>query len=271
MIGKKYIIRYTIRSFLRSSKRAMNTENTKQKLIRITSDDRDTSIYPDTNKFQVIFDGVDSLQRVYAIVVKHVSFTNTFYNMKNESLQLEYQGTPINMFVTNFQWTIYQLLDFINQVGTWPSSHDWTYDANQNKIFVTADANHTIKITGGTLVEKLGLEVQSTTQVVSFYGTNQINLAGVQHVFVYSQTLGSGKNMIKSVSQQEDSCVIMVPCDVPFGSVKHYETQHDNLDVVNFEDQINIQKIDIELRDGMGNVLDTSKHHVSLILKILYN
>ena len=251
----------------------MNTENTKQKLIRITSDDRDTSIYPDTNKFQVIFDGVDSLQRVYAIVVKHVSFTNTFYNMKfGETIEYEYQDNVyVHVIPYDVQWTIYELLDWVNSQGSWGSSHDWTYDQTFNKILVIADAVHNFKILGGAVSIKLGLEPQTTPRTSDFYGPNQVNLSGVQHVFIYSQTLGSGRNMIKSVSQQEDSCLVMVPCDVPFGSVKHYETQHDNLDVVNFEDQINIQKIDIELRDGMGNVLDTSKHHVSLILKILYN
>jgi hypothetical protein len=248
----------------------MNSESTKQKLIRITSDDRDKQLYPNTNKFEVIFDKVDDLQKVYAIVVKHVSFTNTFYNMNNESLQLEYNGNPLNIFVTDFQWTIYQLLDFINNVGSWPTSHNWTYDEVRNKIFVTADASHTIKITGGTLVDKLGLEVQTTAQVVSFYGTYQINLAGVQHVFIYSKTLAQGKNMIKGRYLQEVPALIMIPNDVPFASVKHYETQHDNLDVVNFDDQINLQKIDIEVRDGAGDLLDTSNHNVSLVLKILY-
>lgn len=249
----------------------MNSELSTQKLIRITSDDRDKSLYPNTNKFSVKFDSVDALQRVYAIVVKHVSFTNTFYNMKNDTLTLEYQGNTLNLFITDIQWSIYQLLDHINQAGSWPSSHNWTYDEERNKIFVTADATHNIKITGGTLVDKLGLEVQTTAQVVSFYGTNQINLSGVQHVFVYSRTLGSGNNMIKSVDDQDNSCLIMVPCDIPFGDVKHYETNHDNLDVVNFNQDINISDIDIELQDGKGNVLDTSNHNVSLILKIIHH
>ncbi len=248
----------------------MNSESTKQKLIRISSEDRDKVLYPNTNKFEVIFDKVDDLQKVYAIVVKHCSFANTFYNMKNETLSLEYQGTPVNIVANGYQWTIYQLLDFVNQVGSWPTSHDWTYDAERNKIFITADATHSIKITGGTLVDKLGLEVQTTTQVVDFYGTNQINLSGVQHVFIYSKTLAQGKNMIKGRDLQEVPCLLMVPCDVAFGSVKHYETQHDNLDVVNFDDQINLQKIDIEIRDDKGDILDTSNHPVTLVLKILY-
>ena len=250
----------------------MNSESTKQKLIRITSHDRNVSLYPNTNKFEVIFDKVDDLQKVYAIVVKHCSFTNTFYNLTfGETIEYKYQGlTYVHVIPYDVQWTIYELLDWVNNEGSWPTSHNWTYDPTLNKILVIADATHNIQILGGVVSEKLGLEPQSTVKTVDFYGTNQINLSGTQHVFIYSKTLAQGKNMIKGRDLQEVPALLMVPCDVPFGSVKHYETQHDNLDVVNFDDQINLQKIDIEIRDGKGDLLDTSKHPVSLVLKILY-
>ena len=241
-----------------------------QKLIRITSDERNINIYPNTNDFAINFDGVDSLQNVSSIVLKHASFTNTFYNIKNDSLILQYQGSNITIVITDKQWTIYQLLDHINQIGPWPSSHNWTYDPVTNKITVIADATHTIQIINGTLLQKLGLVSQSTVQTANFTGTYQINLSGTQQVFVYSKTLGQGKNMIKGKFQQDVSCLAMIPCDVPFGSVKHYETNHDNLDIVNFKNLINIQDIDISIRDGNGNLLETSNHNVSLVLKVIY-
>ena len=250
----------------------MNSELSTQKLIRVSSDDRDISLYPNTNRFSVKFDNVDALQRVYAVVVKHVSFTNTFYNMKfPETIEYKYQGTTyVHVIPYDVQWTIYELLDWVNGQGSWPTSHNWTYDPTLNKVLVIADATHTLQILGGVVSEKLGLEPQSTVKTSNFYGQNQINLSGTQHVFIYSKTLAQGKNMIKGRDLQEVPALLMVPCDVAFGAVKHYETQHDNLDVVNFDDQINLQKIDIEIRDGKGELLDTSKHHVSLVLKILY-
>lgn len=249
----------------------MNSESTKQKLIRITSDDRDKQLYPNTNKFEVFFDKVDDLQKVYAIVVKHVSFTNTFYNMNNDSIDIIYNGTTnTSVTISGIQYTVYDVLDAINSAGGWPSSHNWTYDPQLNKIKVIADASHTFQIVGGSLADKLGLVAQNVAQTNDFFGTYQVNLAGVQHVFIYSKTLAQGKNMIKGRYLQEVPALIMIPNDVPFASVKHYETQHDNLDVVNFDDQINLQKIDIEVRDGKGDLLDTSNHNVSLVLKILY-
>jgi hypothetical protein len=248
----------------------MNSESTKQKLIRITSDDRDKELYPNTNKFEVIFDKVDDLQKVYAIVVKHVSFTNTFYNMNNDSIVINYNGSDFTVTISGIQYTVYDVLDFINGTVPFPSSHNWTYDTQLNKIKVIADATHNIQIVGGSLADKLGLVAQTVPQTNNFFGTYQVNLAGVQHVFIYSKTLAQGKNMIKGRYLQEVPALIMIPNDVPFGSVKHYETQHDNLDVVNFDDQINLQKIDIEVRDGAGDLLDTSNHNVSLVLKILY-
>ena len=242
-----------------------------QKLIRITSTERDLTIYPNSNDFAVKFDNVESLQNVSSIVLKHASFTNTFYNIDNDSLQLLYQGGAVNIFISDGkQWTIYDLLDYLNSVGGWPTSHNWTYDPKTNKITIIADATHTIQILSGTLLAKLGLASQSSVQTADFTGPYQINLSGIQHVFIYSKTLGQGKNMIKGKNQQDVSVLAMIPCDVPFGSVKHYETNHDNLDIVNFKNFVNLQDIDISLRDGQGRLLDTSNHHVSLVLKIIY-
>ena len=251
----------------------MNSELSTQKLIRVSSDDRDISLYPNTNRFSVKFDNVDALQRVYAVVVKHVSFTNTFYNMKfGETIEYKYQsGTYVHVIPADVQWTIYELLDWVNAEGAWPASHNWTYDPTLNKVLVISDSQTNLQILGGVVCEKLGLEPQTTAQTLNFYGVNQINLSGIQHVFIYSRTLGSGNNMIKSKNEQDNSCLIMIPCDVPFGEVKHYETNHDNLDVVNFNQDINIADIDIELQDGKGNILDTSKHNVSLVLKIIHH
>ena len=62
----------------------------------------------------------------------------------------------------------------------------------------------------------------------------------------------------------------MIPNDVPFGSIKHYETLHDTLDVINYDADTNIQNIDIKLLDSDKNLLDTSNHEDSLILKVYY-
>ena len=77
--------------------------------------------------------------------------------------------------------------------------------------------------------------------------------------------------MIKGgVNTKAMDCLIMVPNDVPFGSVKHYETNHSDLDVVNFGASINLQRITVSLKDGAGNLLDTSNHEVDIILKVLF-
>jgi hypothetical protein len=247
-----------------------NPKDLKQKLIRISSRDREDPT-SGTNEFSVYYDNETELQKVYSVIVKHVSFTNTFYNINNLTLEFEYQGGLSSLSVSGYQWTIYQLLDFINSGAPWPSSHNWTYDETLNKILVIADATHTIRIVGGSMVPKLGLVVQDVAQTANFIGTYQVSLQGIQHVFVHSPQCSNGNNMIKggTVAKNTDT-LVMVPCDVPFASVKHYETNHSDLDVVNFGSVVNLQRITISLKDGAGNLLDTSNHEVDLVLKVLF-
>ena len=102
-----------------------NPKDLKQKLIRISSRDREDPT-SGTNEFSVYYDNETELQKVYSVIVKHVSFTNTFYNINNLTLEFEYQGGLSSLSVSGYQWTIYQLLDFINSGAPWPSSHNWT-------------------------------------------------------------------------------------------------------------------------------------------------
>jgi hypothetical protein len=249
-----------------------NPKDLKQKLIRISSRDREDKT-SGTSTFSITYDNETDLQKVYSVIVKHVSFTNTFYNMKfPETIEYKYQsGTYVHVIPADVQWTIYELLDWVNSEGAWSASHNWTYDPTLNKVLVITDSLTNLQILGGVVCEKLGLEPQTTAQTSNFYGQNQVNLAGIQHVFVHSPQCTNGTNMIKGgVNTKAMDCLIMVPNDVPFGSVKHYETNHSDLDVVNFGASINLQRITVSLKDGAGNLLDTSNHEVDIILKVLF-
>ncbi len=248
-----------------------NPKDLKQKLIRISSRDREDK-NSGTSTFSITYDNETDLQKVYSVIVKHVSFTNTFYNMNNDSIVIIYNGSDYTVTISGIQYnTIYDVLDFINGAVPFPSSHNWTYEPKLNKIKVIADATHNIQIVGGSLADKLGLVAQNTPQTNDFFGTYQINLSGVQYVFVHSPQCSNGTNMIKGgVNTKTMDCLIMVPNDVPFGSVKHYETNHSDLDVVNFGASINLQRITVSLKDGAGNLLDTSNHEVDIILKVLF-
>ena len=247
-----------------------NPKDLKQKLIRISSRDREDKT-SGTSTFSITYDNETDLQKVYSVIVKHVSFTNTFYNMNNDSIVINYNGSDFTVTISGIQYTVYDVLDFINDTVPFPSSHNWTYDPQLNKIKVIADATHNIQIVGGSLADKLGLVAQDVAQTNDFFGMYQVNLAGIQHVFVHSPQCSNGTNMIKGgVNTKTMDCLIMVPNDVPFGSVKHYETNHSDLDVVNFGAAINLQRITVSLKDGAGNLLDTSNHEVDIILKVLF-
>ena len=246
----------------------------KNKLIRVSSSQRSKQS-DTTNNFTVNYTNLGMLQKVVSIVVKHVSFTNTFYNITENNNTLLYDtGVSSSIVLEPKFYNITELLAALN--ASLPSQNELTYDPQTNKLSMLASPTHPIEIKsvaqGSTLNLVLGFEEQGipAPQIANFQLANQISLQGVQHVFVSSETLSKGSNFVDANEQQEESVVIMVPNDVPFGSIKHYETLHDTLDVINYDSDTNIQNIDIKLLDVNKNLLDTSNHEVSLILKVYY-
>ena len=89
-------------------------------------------------------------------------------------------------------------------------------------------------------------------------------------MFVASKVLSKGSNFIDANQRQELPVFAVIPCDVPFGSIKHYETEHDDLDIVNYNSETDLQTIDIRLYDGRGTLLNFEGEDVNIILKIYY-
>jgi len=89
-------------------------------------------------------------------------------------------------------------------------------------------------------------------------------------VHIASKFLSKGNNFIDANKKQELPIIAMIPNAVSFGEIVHYETPHEDLDVINYESEANLQTIDIKLYDGEGNLLDLKGQNVNIILKIYY-
>lgn len=245
----------------------------KSRLLRISSSQRSNPDEVNTNDFSVSFDNLGSLQKVHSIVVKHVSFTNTFYNINqyNNVLILE-DGKTTTITVPEGNYSIRDLLNLINP--QMPSNNTFTYSPITNKITVTASASHPIELKGdGTMNKVLGFPSQDSGMYVSdTEAPYQLQLQGIQHVYLQSRVLSNGNNLLEGNENQEEGIFAMIPCDVPFGAIKHYESVHDTLDVINYHSSsgINTQKIDIRLVDKHKRLLDTSCHEVNVVLKVFF-
>ena len=123
--------------------------------------------------------------------------------------------------------------------------------------------------TGSTLSNLIGIDMTTVPWISNYIPLAVPKLQGVQHLFVGSLDLAKGNNMIAKSGVVSN--VAMVPVDQPFGAVVHYSTQHEDLDVINYDSETNLQNISIVLYDGAGNKLDLMGQNFQMILKVYYN
>jgi hypothetical protein len=178
--------------------------------------------------------------------------------------------TKITVPVGNY--SIRDLLNYINP--NMPNNNVFSYDLITNKLTISASGSHPFEIKGtGTINKVLGFPEDGTdVLVVDTLAPYQVQLQGVQHVYLQSVVLGNGNNLLEGNENQEESIFAMIPCDVPFGAIKHYESVHDTLDVINYHSSsgINTQNIDIRVLDNKKRLLDTSCHEVNIVLKVFF-
>jgi len=241
------------------------------KLLRINSADRSNDS-ASTTDFTVDYPNVQVLAKIVSVVVKHVSFPNVFYNITSNNNVLKHEGLAgvvITTVVPVGSYTLSSLTAFLATELITIVQDPLTF-----LLTFTASVGFPLRIygpeDGSTLAPYLGIPATTPLNTSDFTAPNAPKLQGVQHVHIASKFLSKGNNMIDANTSQEIPVVAIIPCDVPVGSIKHYETFHEMLDVINYESEQTLQTIDIKLYDDERNLLDLLGQDISIVLKIYY-
>jgi hypothetical protein len=240
------------------------------KLLRISSADRSPASVSTTD-FTVDYPNVQVLAKIVSMVVKHVSFPNVFYNitLKNNVLKYEVTSGIQTLVVPIGNYTLPTLLAVIT-----PSLGAISQEMTTFLLTFTATVLSPLKLygieDGSTLAPYLGIPSTTILNTVNFTAPNVPKLQGVEHVYIASKFLSKGNNFIDANKRQELPIVAMIPNMVSYGSMVHYNSQHESLDVINYESETSLQTIDIRLYDGEGNLLDLHGQDINIILKIYY-
>jgi hypothetical protein len=241
------------------------------KLLRISSTSKSPNSVSNTD-FIVNYPNVQVLAKIVSIVVKHVSFPNVFYNITTRNNVLKYEvvlGVVQTIVVPVGNYTLTALLAVLT-----PLLGAITQDPLTLLLTFTASVGSPLKINssdeGSTLSPFIGIHQTTILNTAPFTTVDVPKLQGVQHVRIASKVLSKGNNFIDANKNQELPIVILIPNNVPFGAIVHYETSHEDLDVINYESEVSLQSIDIKLYDAEGNLLDLKGQDVSILLKIYY-
>ena len=95
------------------------------------------------------------------------------------------------------------------------------------------------------------------------------NLTGIREVFICSRTLAQGVNSLLQNGVNLPMILVM-PNNVPFGSVNTYQSNDNMLDIKTYKQLQNIQYIDIQVRDGDNNIIDLNGENWSMTLILYY-
>lgn len=257
-------------------------------LVRVSSDFKMLPTMSNSN-FAVAYNNTQLMQSISSVVMNSCDIPNVFPNINSTGYNFTNSGNNVFIFsdkdgsdqtvvVPAGQYTITQLLAVINtfivNMGTYSPTNgvQLSLDSITNKIQVI-NTTPTLQpfglITTSTMAPYLGITdpLIPIGQSYSFQGLP--NLAGIQEVYITSQKVSNFSNLVVADGIQYP-CILNVQIDVPYGQFAHYKAQNPEIDDIEYgsiTQGINLQVIDIQLRDRWGNILDLQGLPFNLIMK----
>lgn len=204
-------------------------------------------------------------QRV-EISLASISFYWTEYpiNSKNNTLIFrENSGTTdLTATISEGSYTTTEMVNALKSAleSAGANTYTITYNTITKKITISAGSD-TIRITGGTILNYLGLTTSSSF-ATSITGANNINLAGTSYIDVVTDL---GINSYRSGTYR-GNVLARVPIDVSYGSLLiHTKDDDDGMDITGTQ----LNQIKIDLLDDQGQeIILSSNSVVSIVLKL---
>ena len=258
-------------------------------LLRVSSDFKQQGFSESNSNFQQCYNNIHANEGVFRVVMKSCDIPNVFYNIdqtgfsflntgNNKLVWVNASNVITSSTIPRGQYSITQLLSAIN-LSLFPAytpngSVKLIYNAITQKIEISNTSGQSFGISvNSTIAPYLGIlsEVLWTTTIsVPFAGFP--NLAGIQEVYITSQKISDGSNMIVA-SNTMYPVILNVQMSVPFWAFQHYETNHpeiDDIEYASISQGTSIRQVDIQLRDRFGNILDLGGLPFNLIMKVYH-
>lgn len=240
------------------------------RLLKLSSHDKQP-FSASNSDFTVSFNNVRDISNAQGFIIKHVSFPNNFYNITATNNVFRYNdgADQTLVFPVGF-YTVAQIIAYLTANGP-PISYSqdpvnykfYFVNTPPPVVYTLYDASN-----GSTISPFLGITSNIILPVGgSAYAQELPRLQGIEHVYIQSRILSAGNNMVTPLLQNA-GYICMIPITVPFGSIVHYETNHEMLDLVEFRAPVDLREIDIKVVDANGNVLDMKGGTINIVLKV---
>lgn len=232
-------------------------------------------------------------QQVGRVSFQSVVFNNNGYNINGQTssdpnnefwFQLQPSGSVYQRFIAEGFYDTSQLMTAVAaQVATLGlgQSITLTQDPISYKISLTynpgtsGQTSFTIIANPpgrprGSVWTSLGFAFNSVAlSGVPIAATNLPALTGLRQVYLTSSNLSPSNQIDEKGDFQNVS--VAIPVTAPFGAVNVWECKVDSLCQITYKTSRNIQRIDFQLRDEDGSVIDLHGSSVKVELRVWFN
>lgn len=250
-----------------------------EKLIILSSNDKESVSSFSNSNFVVNLKETYNTQDIKRILVKEIQVPNVFYNVRdgtngsqNNTLLITEQGfAQVLATVPQGQYTIGTFLTALDvainavMVGTVITS---ALNPLTNKIEMTGVGNTTILDATSTIAQVIGLSTTTANQL------NHVmdylpDLSGINMVYVHSRDIAENHAI-----DGDAGMISVMEClsfhNVPFGAYGYKQNNDDELALIDYDQPRNLIRVNIVLRDSVGNILDIGTADMTVVLKAFF-
>lgn len=191
----------------------------------------------------------------------HIQISEGFYNVTQ--LMSVFQAAIAPQMING------QTFTFTQNPYSGKISFTWTHGGEPITTF-TLISNYDVNVNVRSLWELLGFTIgQVATTGVPLEATNLPRLTGLRQVYLTSSALAPA-NQIDEKGDFQNVCV-NIPISAPFGSVNVWECKVDSHCQITYLKPRNLQRVDFQLRDEDGSIIDLHGSSVKVELKVWFN
>jgi hypothetical protein len=240
------------------------------KLIKISSIHKQSN--QSSNDFNTTINNCPQLAKAIRLSIKSIVIPNVGYNIKSTSNTFSYglSGVAQTVVIPIGQYTIDELIAVLIADSTLSTAgFAITLNNITKKLQFTSTSNIDYEdISTNPMAKILGIET-STLNTLSYDSAGMVDLTSDKEIYVVSNTLANGHNLISSSTAKNLPVIAVVPINVGFGSMINYSTQHDDIDSINYPmNGINICNFGVALYNEHEELLDLHNHDWVMIVKI---
>lgn len=252
-----------------------------EKLLIFSSDDKNTAYSGTNSDFTITLKETYSVQNIKSILVKEVQVPHVQYNIRasngivNNSFKMKETGQadatftiPEGQYVTSTFLTALQSAMNTNLVS---GTVVITQTALTQKLNFTFTATTAIlyNLDDGNLMADASGITTTTAASANIDADSLLFLTGTELMYIHSPELSENHgidgdfgliDVLESISLH----------DVPFGALAYRQNNDDELARIKYASLKNLNKVNINLRDGQGNKIDIGTGKMTVIVKAFY-